>query len=92
MEIENGKHTTREHSLHQRNGDDSVKFRATWWRHDRADRSPDISSIITIETGRANLHIDISPAEARSLAASLIAHAVDVETAPQQLQPEVIPA
>jgi hypothetical protein len=57
----------------------------SWWQKDYPNGSSKISSIITINTGCANLHIDISAAEARALAASLIAHANDVEATQQQI-------
>jgi len=85
METKDGQHTRRNHRIYQGSITDSVQVCTSWWQKDYPNGSSKISSIITINTGCANLHIDISAAEARALAASLIAHANDVEATQQQI-------
>ncbi|MFA6204417.1 MAG: hypothetical protein WC710_14660 [Gallionella sp.] len=85
METKDGQHTRRNHRIYQGSITDSVQVCISWWQKDYPNGAPKIASIITIDTGCAHLHICISPAEARALAASLIAHADEVDATQQQI-------
>lgn len=92
MELTNGKHTTRYNHLDQGADYPRVTMHTAWWQRNGEHGPHDIVSIISIAQGCANMHIDINPTEARALAASLIAHADEVENARYQLAVEAEPA
>jgi hypothetical protein len=92
MGIKNGQHTRRDHRLDQGRLLNNVHVCVTWWRRDLENGTFDAPSIITITSGCANMHIDISPAEARALAASLTLQADEVENARYQIAVEAVPA
>lgn len=90
MDRNDGRHTVKKHALHQGRGHEDVAVRLSWWRHQTQVCSyPFIATIITVSTGCADVQIDISPTEARDLAANLLKHADEVESAQQQLEREL---
>jgi hypothetical protein len=85
MDLKNGPHTNRTHRLDQGPEQAKLDLRAVWWQRDSEAGPHDCVSVIVIQQGCATMQFDISPDEARSLAASLIKHADEVTATRQQI-------
>lgn len=82
--IDDGKHHTT--NVRIENFDHAVKVDTVWWHKeittfDHLFKRSEIASIITLDTGCAHLHFEITPTEARTLAAALLKQADEVEAA-----------
>lgn len=84
MQFEDEKHYNKSVALGRSENREPVNVYTVHW-HYKKECDPDVTSVLKVECGYSSMQVRITPAQARELAANLLAHANEVEARNEQL-------